>query len=90
MGVMTRLEDLTVVLNQTYDHRLRVLSETAKTIRIWQIKVKKIKTIYHTLNMFNNDLARKCLIAECWTPNSQISAVQLVLRQASVSLFTFS
>ncbi|CAF3434335.1 unnamed protein product [Rotaria socialis] len=83
MGVMTRLEDLNVILRQTHDHRQRVLLETSKTIRTWQIKVKKIKAIYHTMNMFNNDVARKCLIAECWTPNSQIQTVQLALRKGS-------
>ena len=43
MGVMTRLEDLNVVLRQTQDHRLRILMETSRTLRTWQIKVKKIK-----------------------------------------------
>lgn len=86
MGVMTRLEDLNVVLNQTHDHRQRVLLETSKTIRTWQIKVKKIKAIYHTMNMFNNDVARKCFIAECWAPVSELDRIQLALRKGSVSL----
>ena len=89
MGVMTRLEDLKVVLKQTQDHRLRILFETSKTLRTWQIKLTKIKAIYHTMNMFNNDLARKCFIAECWTPNSQIDRVQLALRKGSVSFSLF-
>jgi V-type H+-transporting ATPase subunit a len=88
MGVMTRLEDLSVVLRQTQDHRLRVLSETSRTLRTWQTKVRKIKAIYHTMNMFNNDVARKCFIAECWTPNSQLDTIQLALRKGSVS-FSF-
>ncbi|CAF4078245.1 unnamed protein product [Rotaria sordida] len=85
MGVMTRLEDLNIVLRQTHDHRQRVLLETSKTIRTWIIKVRKIKAIYHTMNMFNNDIARKCFIAECWTPNSQIDTLQLALRKGSES-----
>ncbi|CAF3743012.1 unnamed protein product [Rotaria sp. Silwood1] len=84
MGVMTRLEDLNVVLRQTHDHRQRVLLETSKAIRTWLIKVRKIKAIYHTMNMFNNDVARKCFIAECWTPNSQLDTLQLALRKGSV------
>ncbi|CAF4993449.1 unnamed protein product, partial [Rotaria sp. Silwood1] len=83
MGVMTRLEDLNVVLRQTHDHRQRVLLETSKAIRTWLIKVRKIKAIYHTMNMFNNDVARKCFIAECWTPNSQLDTLQLALRKGS-------
>jgi hypothetical protein len=37
--------------------------------------------------MFNNDVARKCFIAECWAPNSQINTIQLALRKGSVSFF---
>ncbi len=83
---MTRLEDLSVVLRQTQEHRQRVLFETARSLRIWQTKVRKIKAIYHTMNMFNNDVARKCFIAECWTPNSQLEKIQSVLRIGFVSL----
>ncbi|UJR10911.1 hypothetical protein I4U23_015098 [Adineta vaga] len=83
MGVMTRLEDLTVVLSQTQDHRQRVLAATSRNLRTWQIKVKKIKAIYHTMNMFNNDVARKCLIAECWAPVSELDRIQLALRKGS-------
>ncbi len=86
MGVMTRLEDLTVVLSQTQDHRSRVLAATSRNLRTWQIKVKKIKAIYHTMNMFNNDVARKCLIAECWAPVSELDRIQLALRKGSVSI----
>jgi V-type H+-transporting ATPase subunit a len=87
---MTRLEDLNVVLSQTQDHRQRVLFETSRLIRTWHIKVKKIKAIYHTMNMFNNDVARKCFIAECWTPISQLDFIQLALSKGSVSFSHFS
>jgi V-type H+-transporting ATPase subunit a len=85
MGVVTRLEDLKVVLNQTQDHRQRILLETSRSIRTWQIKVTKIKAIYHTMNMFNNDVAKKSFIGECWAPNSQLPNIQLALRKGSVS-----
>jgi V-type H+-transporting ATPase subunit a len=87
LGVMTRLEDLTVVLSQTQEHRSRVLAATSRNLRTWQIKVRKIKAIYHTMNMFNNDVARKCLIAECWAPVSELDRIQLALRKGSVSHF---
>jgi V-type H+-transporting ATPase subunit a len=87
MGVMTRLEDLNVVLRQTQDHRQRILIETSRTVRTWIIKVRKIKAIYHTMNMFNNDAARKSFIAECWAPLSQLDTIQLALRKGSVSFF---
>ena len=68
VGVMQRLEDLNTVLGQTNDHRHRVLVAAAKNIKVWFVKVRKIKAIYYTLNFFNLDTSQKCLIAECWIP----------------------
>nr|CAB3224570.1 V-type proton ATPase 116 kDa subunit a isoform 1-like [Phallusia mammillata] len=83
IGVMTRIEDLQTVLNQTDDHRRLVLSQVARSIRIWFIKVRKIKSIYHTLNLFNVNIAEKCLIAECWIPVVDLDRVQLALRRGT-------
>ncbi|CAF0953209.1 unnamed protein product [Adineta steineri] len=83
MNVMTRLEDLNIVLHQTQEHRRNLLLETARSIKIWKIKLTKIKAIYHTMNMFNNDVAKKCFIAECWAPNSQLELIRLSLAKGS-------
>jgi len=83
VGVMQRLEDLNTVLGQTNDHRHRVLVAAAKNIKIWFVKVRKIKAIYHTLNLFNLDVTQKCLIAECWIPTADIEAIQLALRRGT-------
>lgn len=63
-GVQTRLEDLKMVLSQTHDHRQRVLVSVAKELPAWIIMVHKMKEIYHTLNLFNMDVTKKCLIGE--------------------------
>merc|ERR1712241_1652008 len=83
VGVMQRLEDLNTVLGQTNAHRHRVLVAAAKNIKVWFIKVRKIKAIYHTLNMFNLDVTQKCLIAECWIPTADIESIQLSLRRGT-------
>ncbi|KAK9881875.1 hypothetical protein WA026_018073 [Henosepilachna vigintioctopunctata] len=83
MGVMTRIEDLKTVLGQTQDHRHRVLVAAAKNIKNWVIKVRKIKAIYHTLNLFNLDVTQKCLIAECWVPVLDLENIQLALRRGT-------
>lgn len=85
IGVMTRIEDLNTVLSQTQDHRQRVLVAAAKNIKVWFIKVRKIKAIYHTLNMFNLDVTQKCLIGECWCPVADLDSIQHALRRGTVS-----
>ncbi|CAG2057914.1 unnamed protein product, partial [Timema podura] len=67
------------VLNQTHDHRQRVLKNVAKEVHPWMVMVRKMKAIYHTLNMFNMDVTKKCLIAECWVPVSDLPGVQKAL-----------
>ncbi|CAK8673710.1 unnamed protein product [Clavelina lepadiformis] len=85
IGVMTRIEDLQTVLSQTDDHRRLVLSQVARDIRIWLIKVRKIKAIYDTLNLFNVNIAEKCLIAECWCPAADLDKIRMSLRRGTES-----
>uniref|UniRef100_A0A8C1XAT6 V-type proton ATPase subunit a n=1 Tax=Cyprinus carpio TaxID=7962 RepID=A0A8C1XAT6_CYPCA len=82
-GVHTRIDDLQMVLNQTEDHRQRVLQAAAKTVRVWFIKVRKMKAIYHTLNLCNIDVTQKCLIAEIWCPVSDLDSIQFALRRGT-------
>ncbi|XP_047664782.1 V-type proton ATPase 116 kDa subunit a isoform X2 [Tachysurus fulvidraco] len=82
-GVSTRIDDLQMVLNQTEDHRQRVLQAAAKTLRVWFIKVRKMKAIYHTLNLCNIDVTQKCLIAEVWCPVSDLDSIQFALRRGT-------
>uniref|UniRef100_A0A1I8IWJ6 V-type proton ATPase subunit a n=1 Tax=Macrostomum lignano TaxID=282301 RepID=A0A1I8IWJ6_9PLAT len=87
ISVMTRIEDLNTVLNTTVDHRRRLLMSAAKNLRLWFIKVGKIKAIYHTLNMFNVEATSKCLIGEAWCASSTVYSV-LMCAQATVSSAT--
>ncbi|KAM9749215.1 V-type proton ATPase 116 kDa subunit a 1 isoform 4-T5 [Dama dama] len=82
-GVNTRIDDLQMVLNQTEDHRQRVLQAAAKNIRVWFIKVRKMKAIYHTLNQCNIDVTQKCLIAEVWCPVTDLDSIQFALRRGT-------
>ena len=73
------------VMTQTEDHRHRVLVAASKNIKVWFMKVRKIKAIYHTLNMFNLDVTQKCLIAEGWCPVNELSSIQNALKIGTVS-----
>lgn len=78
------------MLNQTQDHRQRVLVGVAKELQNWSVMVRKMKAIYHTLNMFNMDVTRKCLIGECWVPRKDMHNVQKALQEESVSWFSIN
>ncbi|EFP13278.1 CRE-UNC-32 protein [Caenorhabditis remanei] len=83
IGVMTRIEDLKTVLGQTQDHRHRVLVAASKNVRMWLTKVRKIKSIYHTLNLFNIDVTQKCLIAEVWCPVAELERIKMALKRGT-------
>lgn len=78
-----RLQDLEVVLSRSHEHRKQVLSGVATHLQTWKAKVLKEKAIYHTMNMFNYDIGRKCLIAEGWCPQTATDDIQLGLRRAT-------
>eukprot|EP01111_Echinosteliopsis_oligospora_P019970 TRINITY_DN992_c0_g2_i2.p1 TRINITY_DN992_c0_g2~~TRINITY_DN992_c0_g2_i2.p1 ORF type:complete len:855 (-),score=239.34 TRINITY_DN992_c0_g2_i2:45-2609(-) len=81
--VTVRLQDLEVVLARSLEHRKQVLSGVAMYLQTWKAKVMKEKSIYHTMNLFNYDLGRKCLIAEGWCPQTATEDIQLALRRAT-------
>lgn len=82
-GVRARLEDLRMVLNQTQDHRQRVLLSVAKELPAWIVMVQKMKAIYYTMNLFNMDVTKKCLIGECWVPVNDLPIVRKALTDGS-------
>ncbi|VDM32934.1 unnamed protein product [Toxocara canis] len=67
---------------EMYGSRLQVAA--SKNVRMWLTKVRKIKSIYHTLNLFNLDVTQKCLIAECWCPVADLDRIQLALKRGTV------
>ncbi|CAH8564547.1 unnamed protein product [Dicrocoelium dendriticum] len=79
--VMGKIDDLATVLTQTKQHRQRILETVAKNLRVWFIKVRKIKAIYHTLNLFNLDVTTKCMVGECWCAVNDVDKIHLALRR---------
>src|SRR5271170_1300630 len=80
-----RIEDITSVLtntNTTLHAELRIISTTLSE---WFVIVKKEKAIYVTMNLFEYDPARKCLIAEGWTAKNDLSKVHAALRNLAES-----
>jgi vacuolar-type H+-ATPase subunit I/STV1 len=46
--------------------------------------ILKEKGIYHTMNMFEYDVGRKCLVAEGWCPAEAFDSVRMALRAGTV------
>lgn len=79
LGVMTRLEELKTVLDQSLNLRKSLLMNSAQNLKSWFCRVRKMKAIYHTMNLFNLEVNQKCLIAECWAPVSELTRIKLAL-----------
>lgn len=58
----------------------------SKNVRMWLTKVRKIKSIYHTLNLFNIDVTQKCLIAEVWCPINELERIKMALKRGTVNI----
>ncbi|XP_053574917.1 V-type proton ATPase 116 kDa subunit a 4 [Bombina bombina] len=81
VDVNTRIEDLNTVITQTDSHHQRVLLEAAHIICNWNIKVKKMKAVYHVLNLCNIDVTQQCIIAEIWCPVNDKERIQRALHR---------
>jgi len=77
--VDSRLADLQSVLGTTTEHLRNNLGRVAGQLAGWQVKVTKIKAIYHTLNKFDYDESRKSLLGQCWCPTEQIGNIREAL-----------
>lgn len=75
-GVDTRLSDLATVLTQTTEHRHRLLVAAATTLRASYVKVRKMKAVYHVLNMFSRRDGGRVLIGEAWLPTSDLPHIR--------------
>ncbi|XP_061411967.1 V-type proton ATPase 116 kDa subunit a 1-like [Lethenteron reissneri] len=83
-GVTTRLEDIQTVLGETEEHQRRVLANAALSSAAWSVRVRKMKAIYHALNLCNVDVTQKCLIAEVWCPVEDMDSIQRALHRGTI------
>jgi len=81
--IVQRLADLDAVLANTLKHRRNTLLDVGKKYSHWKDRVFKEKAIYDTMNRFNYDIGRKCLIAEGWCPRAQTERIVNAMRQAT-------
>ncbi|GCC35740.1 hypothetical protein chiPu_0014228 [Chiloscyllium punctatum] len=82
-GLNTRIQDLHTVLYRTEEYLQQVLCKASESIHTWLVQVKKMKAIYHILNLCSFDVTNKCLIAEVWCPLADLAKVRQALEEGS-------
>uniref|UniRef100_A0A671T7H8 V-type proton ATPase subunit a n=1 Tax=Sinocyclocheilus anshuiensis TaxID=1608454 RepID=A0A671T7H8_9TELE len=79
-SLRTRIQDLQnvrLLLLRDWHNYLILLSHS------WVLQVKKMKAIYHILNLCSFDVTNKCLIAEVWCPVSDLANLRRALEEGS-------
>uniref|UniRef100_A0A673G7Y9 V-type proton ATPase subunit a n=1 Tax=Sinocyclocheilus rhinocerous TaxID=307959 RepID=A0A673G7Y9_9TELE len=82
-SLRTRIQDLQNVLHRTEDYLKQVLHTASESTHSWVLEVKKMKAIYHILNLCSFDVTNKCLIAEVWCPVSNLANLRRALEEGS-------
>lgn len=72
------------MLHKTEDYLRQVLCKAAESVYSRAVQVKKMKAIYHMLNMCSLDVTNKCLIAEVWCPEADLQGLRRALEDGSV------
>lgn len=70
------------MLSQTEGFLTQVLTRTASVLHPWRVSVRKMKHIYHILNLCS--VRERCLIGEVWCPVADLPVLQGALARASV------
>mmetsp|Transcript_2798 Transcript_2798/g.9869 ORF Transcript_2798/g.9869 Transcript_2798/m.9869 type:complete len:851 (-) Transcript_2798:44-2596(-) len=78
--VAKRIDEVGRVLEATQQHRRQVTDIVEANGEAWAELLVKEKGIYHTMNLFEYDNGRKCLIAEGWCPADSLEAITAALR----------
>uniref|UniRef100_A0A1I7T9E3 V-type proton ATPase subunit a n=1 Tax=Caenorhabditis tropicalis TaxID=1561998 RepID=A0A1I7T9E3_9PELO len=83
-NIKLQANDMKAVIEKTLDYRAKCIHTAAGSLRKWGIMLLKLKSIFHTLNMFSVDVTQKCLIAECWVPEADIVQVKNSLHMGTI------
>uniref|UniRef100_A0A6Q2ZJT1 V-type proton ATPase subunit a n=1 Tax=Esox lucius TaxID=8010 RepID=A0A6Q2ZJT1_ESOLU len=82
-SLRTRIQELNNVLHRTEEYLRQVLQKASESAFTWVVQVKKMKAIYHILNLCSFDVTNKCLIAEVWCPVSDLMNLRGALEEGS-------
>jgi V-type H+-transporting ATPase subunit a len=80
------LNDAKVVLDKNNQARRRICVELADTVESWLWIVRREKGIYHTLNLFKNDVAGNLLRGRGWILTDKVKSARNAIKRSYMSL----
>jgi len=79
-------EFVSQVLLYSQNQLKTLLLNASHNVNMWLCKVRKMKAVYHHLNMFDVDINRsKCFIGEYWVPTKFLNQVTNAVHTSAVS-----
>lgn len=78
-----RIKELNEVLIHTEERLMIELKEVALDIEKWKIIIRREISIYETLNLFNYDSTRRCVIGEGWIPKDDLPYINAALKDVT-------
>lgn len=76
----SKINDIDTVVASTKNHLIAELLILQESYANWVYCVKRERFIYDTLNMFDMDGTRRCLVGEGWIPRSEFQRIRNSLK----------
>ena len=80
------MQDAKVVLDKNTETRLRLCVEASSCLEEWLWLVRREKGVYHTLNLFKNDVASNLLRGRGWILSASVPAARTALKRAHIQM----
>lgn len=74
------------ILDKNTETRLRICVEVAEHLEEWLWVVRREKGIYHTLNLFKNDVAGNLLRGRAWILADHVGKARSALKRAHIAM----
>lgn len=78
--------DAKTIIDKNTEARLRICLEVAISLEEWLWIVRREKGVYHTLNLFTNDVAGNLLRGRGWILTSSLTQARNCLKKTHISL----
>lgn len=76
-----KIQDLKSVVDSTKSHLITELMFLQEKYPDWVYITKRERVIYETLNKFDEDSTRRCLVGEGWIPKNEFGNIRRTLKQ---------